>query len=77
MTTKTPRPDSMAARLRACPDDLFWRDSKFHPTGSSPDYNGVFYWYLQSIDKERAKDVPQLPSFIRAVAVEAKSRRLA
>ena len=78
MKKHTKHTDSLAARLRRCPNKVFWARGSGRRT---PDYNGVLLWYLQSFLTPTGAGVlldagaPKLPSFCRAVASESERRK--
>jgi hypothetical protein len=75
------RPDGVAARLRRCPNGIFWRRKKAKDGSRTPDYNAALLWYLRQFTEVKAlaglcnAECPKLPTFQRSVAHEAVRRR--
>ena len=75
------RPNGLAARLRQCPNKTFWRSKLGQRGERTPDYNSVFLWYMcthmisTSLDTLVSSLCPKIPSFQRAVSIEAQRRR--
>lgn len=74
----------IAASLRECPSEVFWRDQDGERT---PDFNRIFGWHLRTLygtgpdaavpirDLEDMRRVWNLSSVQRAISKEASIRR--